>query len=239
MSKNISYLNSTSILLSADETFTGIPENVSTFSSISITINSNISSAENGLKIYMGPTIDNLINKNNYTYIYNENTNITIKLTDIYFKIEYINSDINQTSFYIQTFLSNNALPSTNNESVSVSSTRKSNRNGSTSNLQNNGNIVATTGTSTQLNVSNYGTNCIWSYEDSLITSLEPVILYGFAPSSGLYSQPIAKISPTPISGVAKRIGYCFVDLSPFLYVQIINKSSITFTEVFSTIMSG
>jgi hypothetical protein len=239
MSKNISYLNSTRILLSANETFSGLPENVSTFEAISITINSNISSAENGLKIYMGPTIDNLINKNNYTYIANQNTNITIKLTDIYFKIEYVNADVNQTSFYIQTFLSNNALASTNNESVSVSSTRESNRNGSTSNLQNGGNIVAITGTSTQLNVLTYGTNCIWNYEDSLTTSLEPVILYGFAPSSGLYSQPIAKISPTPISGAVGRSGYCFIDLSPFLSVQIINKGSITFTNVYSTIMSG
>ena len=60
MSKHVSNNNSTSLLLTANQTFTGIVESVSIYESVSITIVSNQSSATDGIKFYMGPTSDNL-----------------------------------------------------------------------------------------------------------------------------------------------------------------------------------
>lgn len=106
MNKIVSNLNSTNILLLANGTFTGIAEDVSKYESVSITIKSNISSATDGIKIYLGPTDDNLSNKYNYSYTANEDKVISLKLTDKYFKLVYVNNNTNQASFYIETFYS-------------------------------------------------------------------------------------------------------------------------------------
>ncbi len=106
MDKVLSKINSTEILLLANETFNGIVENVLNYESVSITIKSNISSATDGIKIYLGPTEDNLSNKYSYSYTANEDKNISLKLTDKYFKLVYVNNNTNQVSFYIETFYS-------------------------------------------------------------------------------------------------------------------------------------
>ena len=106
MAKHVSNTNSTSILLTANQTFNGIVESVSIYESISITIVSNRSSATDGIKIYLGPTADNLSIKYTYSYTANENKLINLKLTDNFFKLAYINGSINQASFNIQTYYS-------------------------------------------------------------------------------------------------------------------------------------
>jgi hypothetical protein len=106
MNKIVSNINSTNILLLANNIFTGSVEKVSNYESVSITINSNVSSATDGIKIYLGPTEDNLIHKYSYSYTANENKVISLKLTDKYFKLVYTNNNIAQTSFYIETFYS-------------------------------------------------------------------------------------------------------------------------------------
>jgi hypothetical protein len=106
MAKHVSNNNSTSLLLNANLTFTGIVESVSIYESVSITIVSNQSSATDGIKLYLGPTADNLSIKYTYSYTANEDKLITLKLTDNFFKLVYINGSTNQASFNIQTFYS-------------------------------------------------------------------------------------------------------------------------------------
>lgn len=113
MDKTISILNSTTILLLANDQFIGIIEKLVKYESVTITIYSDVSSALNGIKIYMGATTDNMINKYSYSYTAEENKTISIQLTDRYFKLEYINGNIEQTSFSIQTFYSHNLAPAT------------------------------------------------------------------------------------------------------------------------------
>ena len=94
MAKVQSLLNSSFILLLANNTFTGIVENVSIYESVTITIKSNVSSATNGIIIYMGSSTTSLTNKYNYSYEANENKTISLKLSDAYFKIEYTNGTV-------------------------------------------------------------------------------------------------------------------------------------------------
>ncbi len=106
MAKVLALLNSSFVLLDANETFIGIVEKVSIYESVIITIKSDVSSADNGVSIYMGSSPTTLINKFNYTYEANENKTISLKLSDAYFKIEYTNTNSNQTSFSLQVFYS-------------------------------------------------------------------------------------------------------------------------------------
>ncbi len=106
MNKIISNINSANVLLLANETFNGLVENVSKYESVSITINSNRSSATDGIKLYLGPTADNLINKYSYSYTANDNKVMSLKLSDSYFKLTYTNGNVNQTSFYIECYYS-------------------------------------------------------------------------------------------------------------------------------------
>ncbi len=106
MNKIVSNINSSNNLLLANGTYTGITEDVSKYESVSITIKSNVSSATDGIKIYLGPSEDNLSNKYSYSYTANEDKVISLKLTDKYFKLVYINNNTNQNSFYIETFYS-------------------------------------------------------------------------------------------------------------------------------------
>ncbi len=105
-SKILSKLNSYSSLLNSNETFNGIVENVSSYESITITINSNQSSAADGIKIYGGAIEDTLYLINEYTYTANNNRVITINSNYTFFKVVYTNGATNQTSFYLQTFFS-------------------------------------------------------------------------------------------------------------------------------------
>jgi hypothetical protein len=113
MEKVQSLLNSSFVLLLANNTFTGIIEKVSIYESVTITIKSNAPSIADGIKIYLGSSPTSLIAKYTYTYTENENKTISLKLTDAYFKIEYINSNVEQTSFSLQVFYSN-VLPQGN-----------------------------------------------------------------------------------------------------------------------------
>ena len=91
MAKVQSLLNSSFVLLLANNTFTGITENVSIYESVTITIKSNAPSFENGIKIYLGSSPTSLILKYTYTYAENDNKTISLKLSDKFFKLEYIN----------------------------------------------------------------------------------------------------------------------------------------------------
>jgi hypothetical protein len=113
MSKFLSLLNSSSVLLLANNTFNGITENVSIYESVTITIKSNAPSIADGIKIYLGASTTSLIAKYTYTYAENDNKTITLKLSDKFFKLEYLNSNVEQISFSIQTFYSN-VLPQGN-----------------------------------------------------------------------------------------------------------------------------
>ena len=106
MAKKYSNFNSSNVLLLANNSFNGITENVSNYESVTITIKSNVSSATDGIKLYLGPSSTSLIAKYTYTYTSNENKTITLKLSDMFFKLEYTNNNIQQASFSIQTFYS-------------------------------------------------------------------------------------------------------------------------------------
>ena len=106
MAKKISNINSSNVLLLANDSFNGVVENVSIYESVTITIKSNVSSTTDGIKLYLGPTSTSLIAKYTYTYNANENKTITLKLSDKYFKLEYDNNNTPQISFSIQTFYS-------------------------------------------------------------------------------------------------------------------------------------
>jgi hypothetical protein len=106
MAKHVSNINSSSFLLLGNNTFNGIVEDVSNYESVTITIKSNVSSATDGIKLYLGPSSTSLIAKYTYTYTENENKTITLKLSDRFFRLEYINNNIQQASFSIQTFYS-------------------------------------------------------------------------------------------------------------------------------------
>ena len=106
MAKHVSNVNSTNVLLLGNNTFNGIVEDVSNYESVTITIKSNVSSATDGIKLYLGPSSTSLIAKYTYTYTENENKTITLKLSDRFFRLEYINNNIQQASFSIQTFYS-------------------------------------------------------------------------------------------------------------------------------------
>ena len=79
MAKVQSLLNSSFVLLLANNTFTGIVENVSIYESVTITIKSNASSIADGIKLYLGSSPTSLIVKYTYTYTSNENKTITLK----------------------------------------------------------------------------------------------------------------------------------------------------------------
>jgi hypothetical protein len=113
MDKTISILNSTNNILLANNSFTGVEEKIVKYESVTITLFSDVSSANNGIKIYLGATTDNMINKFSYSYTAEENKTISIQLTDRYFKLEYINGSTEQNSFSIQTFYSHNLPPAT------------------------------------------------------------------------------------------------------------------------------
>ncbi len=106
MSKTLSYLNSSNIALLSNATFTGIVEDVSTFESVTITIKTDKSSAVDGIEVYLGPSATSLTKKYTYSYTANENKTITLKLTDKFFKLVYINTNSTQGTLSIQTFYS-------------------------------------------------------------------------------------------------------------------------------------
>ncbi len=106
MSKTLSNLNSSNVVLLSNGTFTGIAEDVSTFESITITIKSDKSSAADGIELYLGPSKTSLTKKYTYSYTANENKIITLKLPDKFFKLVYINTNDTQGTFSIQTFYS-------------------------------------------------------------------------------------------------------------------------------------
>jgi hypothetical protein len=113
MDKILSNINSTTRLLLANATYTGTVENVVKYESVTITIKSNVSSTTDGIILYLGSSLNSLIAKYTYTYTANENKTITVKLSDTFFRLEYNNNNISQSSFSIQTFYSY-VLPQSN-----------------------------------------------------------------------------------------------------------------------------
>lgn len=103
-SRLISNGNSTSVPLTSSSSFTGTMEDVSQYTSILITINSDASSQENGVQLYSGATNSSLKLKVRHSYVKNENKTIPFKVTDRFFKIIYNNGTTAQTVFTIQTY---------------------------------------------------------------------------------------------------------------------------------------
>lgn len=115
MTKILSYNNSTTVPLDINGTYTGTIEDVTQYSNIIITINSDSNSIENGIQIYFGSTISTMKLKSQYTYYGNENKTINLTVTDRFFNIIYVNNTLSQSTFSIQTFfLNNNSSLNTN-----------------------------------------------------------------------------------------------------------------------------
>jgi hypothetical protein len=106
--KVLSYNNSTTTTLGSSNIYTGTIEDVTQYSNIIITINSDVDSVENGVKIYFGSSITSMKLKSQYTYFANENKTINLTITDRFFNIIYTNNTLAQSTFSIQTFFLNN-----------------------------------------------------------------------------------------------------------------------------------
>jgi hypothetical protein len=106
MDKILSKLNSSNAVLSGNAIFSGTVEKIVNHESITITINSDVNSAADGITIYSGPSENELNIIYIYTYYANENKVINFKSNYSFFKITYQNGSASQSSFNLQTFYS-------------------------------------------------------------------------------------------------------------------------------------
>lgn len=104
----ISINNSTDVLLNSNQTFTGLYENTSSYSTISFFILSNVGSKLNGINIDFSTDGANTHFTKKYTL---EPGNPFIECITIftkYYRIRYMNDLVNQTSFTIQSIMYKN-----------------------------------------------------------------------------------------------------------------------------------
>ena len=100
----ISTLNSTNILLASNGEFLGSSENVVQYSSISVTLNSDVKSAAIGLKLEFSSDNINWDIINGFTYTAKKSYDkYAVNVKGAYFRLRYTNGTIGQTSFMIQT----------------------------------------------------------------------------------------------------------------------------------------
>ena len=105
MSNFVSRKNSTNHLLSSDETFDGLIEDISKFNSLNINLYSDQDSASTGLKLNFYNTTDesNHSNISSYTYFKNISKNYNIPIKGKFLKITYTNGTVAQTKFVLRT----------------------------------------------------------------------------------------------------------------------------------------
>jgi hypothetical protein len=96
--KQISINNSSDKLLGMNESFEGNIDSIELYRSIIIIIHSDVSGI---LNIYSGQTKDNMINTNTFNYNAEGQKIITLNCYNFFFKIKYINNNINQSIFNI------------------------------------------------------------------------------------------------------------------------------------------
>lgn len=117
----ISEKNSTNTILLNNATFTGLHENILTFSSLEVNIYSDVNSANNGIIIKCGQ--DTSLTTGVYieydTYTSGTNYHRIFPLKGKYFQILYINSDTSQSIFKLQTIKTN--LPPNDNNTYLLS----------------------------------------------------------------------------------------------------------------------
>lgn len=104
MTNLVSIKNSTTKLLGANETFTGIIENVSSFNSLTVHLYSDQDSINLGLKILFYNSSDISDNSSNISYTYSKNISKTYNnsLKGNFMRIIYTNSSVSQTKFTLR-----------------------------------------------------------------------------------------------------------------------------------------
>lgn len=103
----VSTLNSTSALLTATSAFTGTAELVEAYSTIKITISSDVDSAGTGVVVQFGPDGTNWDITYSSTYINTTPFTKTYSVAERYFRVVYTNNPTNdQTEFRLQTIMS-------------------------------------------------------------------------------------------------------------------------------------
>lgn len=101
----ISTDNSTNTILTANSIFTGTSEQVINYNSLLLNIKSDVDSEINGVIVEFGNQSNVWDIKHEYTYKSNELFNIQVPIIAKYFRIRYINGNINQTSFNLYSML--------------------------------------------------------------------------------------------------------------------------------------
>jgi hypothetical protein len=102
-----SKINSTSTLLNASQTFTGIGENVSGYTTVEITITSDVDSAPQGLSVEFSHDNSNWEISEKFTYDSNVYFNKRISIKNTFIRIVYLNGSSNQTTFNLKTRFNN------------------------------------------------------------------------------------------------------------------------------------
>jgi len=101
MSK-LSEFNSTKVLLSANDNFTGNIEDIEKYNYITINVFSDTDSSNNGLELYFSNRSDANFEKIiKYTYFSNINKEFTVQNNYKYFYVKYTNSSSDQSVFHL------------------------------------------------------------------------------------------------------------------------------------------
>lgn len=106
----VSTLNSTTTLLTSDNIFTGTSEDVTIFSSVTISIFSDVSGV---LEIQFSSDNSNWDHIVSVNISGNTSLSKTVQCTSTYFRIKYTNGSTNQTEFRLQSLLNMNKSQST------------------------------------------------------------------------------------------------------------------------------
>lgn len=99
INKTISNYNSHYNILTSNEIFTGMIENITQYKNITITINSNVDSAINGIEIYFGSNYTNMVKTDTFTFSTKKEKIFTIDCKNKLFYIVYRNG-IFPTKFF-------------------------------------------------------------------------------------------------------------------------------------------
>lgn len=122
---NINSQNSSFVTLGSNGVFTGTSTDVSTFSSITVSVISDVASASNGLSIQFSMDGTNWDIIKTYDVLANSSQNHVTPVQSKYFRVVYTNGVNAQTSFRLQTLLhsSNKTKISTLNDTIDYKTT--------------------------------------------------------------------------------------------------------------------
>lgn len=120
LQSGVSEINSTTTTLAADETYTGIIENVQYYSSVLVVINSDKPSASGGINVQFSQDGTNWDINDIDTYINpNQSYSKHFCIKSKYFRIRYTNGSAEQTHFRLQCIMHVNIQFSPSNQTVS------------------------------------------------------------------------------------------------------------------------